>query len=120
MKEEWRIRGDFSFKDESEGSAIIQDYIEAIDYFDELYTWAKELGQKDRITTDEFGEIEEALKIGGTALERSAELSMRSTADYYSEPRDDLIKRVYEVLQIRREFMHDPKQITMGEILKDE
>ncbi len=96
MGEDNLLSGNFVYKDKVEFSALLQDYIEAISYFDELYTWAKELGQKDRITTDEFDEIEEALAVGGTALKRSAELSAKSIS--------------YDIKQMRRLTRSQAKQ----------
>ena len=116
MEEDNLLSGNFAYKNKVEFSALLQDYITAIEYFDQLYTWAKELGQRNRITTSEFGEIEEALDVGGAALRRSAELSAQSISNYDTNPRDDLIKRVNEVLHIRREFIHSSKQIVMGDV----
>ncbi|MBW2965482.1 hypothetical protein KY342_00090 [Candidatus Woesearchaeota archaeon] len=116
MEEENLLRGKFVYKNKKEFSSLVADYVTAIEYFDQLYSWAKELGQRDIIITSEFDEIEEALAVGGAALRRSAELSAKSISDYDAKPRDDLIKRVNEVLHIRRGFMQNPKkQIILGD-----
>ena len=116
MDEDNLLRGNFAYKNKAEFSSLLQDYIDAIEYFDQLYSWAKELGQRNRITTSEFNEIEEALAVGGAALRRSAELSAKSISNYDAKPRDDLIKRVNEVLNIRREFMQgSEKQLALGD-----
>jgi hypothetical protein len=116
MEEENILKGNFVYKEEAEFSALLKDYIDAIEFFDQLYVWAKELGQKDRILTSEFDEIEEALAVGGSALKRSAELSAKSISDYDTKPRDELIKRVNEILYIRRKFMQSlDKQIVLGD-----
>jgi hypothetical protein len=111
------LKGKFAYKNRAEFLALVNDYVNALGYFEQLYTWAKELGQRNRVTTDEFDEIEQALAVGGAALQRSAELSAKSISDYDTKPRDDLIKRVNEVLHIRREFMRgSEKKITMGDV----
>jgi hypothetical protein len=116
MNQENPLSGKFAYRNKVEFSALLQDYTEAIEYFDQLYVWAKELGQRNRITTSEFEEIEEALSVGGVALQRSGELSAMSISKYDTKPRDDLIKKVNEVLHIRREFMRDSeKQIVLGD-----
>jgi hypothetical protein len=116
MDEDNLLRGNFAYKNKAEFSALLQDYFTTIEYFDQLYTWAKELGQRNRITTSEFCEIEEALALGGAALLRSAELSAKSISNYDTKPRDNLIKRVNEILHIRREFMQgSEKQLVLGD-----
>ena len=115
MSEEYLLYGNFAFENESERLALINDYIEAVEYFDQVYPWIEELGKRTRITTVEFEEIEQELEVGRVALLKSGELSAHSISNYDTKTRDDLIKRVYEVLQIRRAFMNDPKkQLILG------
>ncbi|MBW2982307.1 hypothetical protein KY343_05490 [Candidatus Woesearchaeota archaeon] len=118
MEEENLLRGNFAYENETEFSALLQDYADAVEYFDQLYLFAKELGQRNRITASEFDEIDEALAVGGAALKRSAELSAKSISNYDTKPRDDLIKKVNEVLHIKKGFIYSSeKQIVLGDYL---
>jgi len=115
MSEEYMLQGNFEFENEAERFALLKDYVDAIKYFDQLYMWTKEVCKKHSITISEFDQIEETLEVGRTALLKSAELSAHSVSNYDTKPRDNLIKRVNEVLQIRRAFMNDPKkQLVLG------
>ena len=88
---------------------------DSIDYFSEIYTWVSEFGEMNSLTVNYVRELEQALEVGRTALRQSGTLSAIAGNDSAPMSRDELIKKVYNLLNIERGFWKDPDKTLITE-----